>query len=145
MNTPIYCLLSPIYCLLSPDSCLLNSYFAPRKFVLRKSSMKVRLTSSQKIKVSGSADIYAIMRDVLLRERKIDRSKEHFWIVCLAHNNKLLLIELISFGSATRTVVEPTEVFSFALQKKASQLIMVHYANHSIMQIIMPFFMADVD
>ena len=48
----------------------------------------------------------------------------------MAPNNKLLLIELVSFGSSTATVVEPTEVFSFALQKKASKLIMVHNHPH---------------
>jgi len=96
--------------------------------------MKVRLSPSQKITVSGSADIYKIMQDVLVRERKIDRSKEHFWIVCLAHNSKLVLIELISFGSSRATVVEPTEVFSFALQKKAAQLIMVHNHPHGSTQ-----------
>jgi len=69
-----------------------------------------------------------IMREVLLREGKVDRSKEHFWLLCLNKNNKLLLLELVSFGTVAATIVEPTEVFSFALQKKASKLILVH--NH---------------
>jgi len=90
--------------------------------------MNVRLTDAQKIKVLNANDVYDIMRQVLLRERKIDRNKEHFWIVCLAHNNRILLIELVSLGSVTTTVVEPMEVFSFALQKRAVQIILVH--NH---------------
>jgi DNA repair protein RadC len=90
--------------------------------------MKVRLKVSQKVKLSSAMQVYRVMREVLMRERTIDRSKEHFWIVCLAANNKLLLLELISFGSSRATVVEPTDVFSFALQKKAAQVIMVH--NH---------------
>jgi DNA repair protein RadC len=90
--------------------------------------MKVRLKVSQKVKLSSAVQVYRVMREVLMRERTIDRSKEHFWIVCLAANNKLLLLELISFGSSRATVVEPTDVFSFALQKKAAQVIMVH--NH---------------
>ena len=69
-----------------------------------------------------------IRHNQYLIEKLIDRSKEHFWLVCLAHNNKLLLLELISFGSRTVTVVEPVDVFSFALQKRAAKLIMVH--NH---------------
>jgi len=39
-----------------------------------------------------------------------------------------LMIELISLGSVNMTVVEPMDVFSFALQKRAVRLIMVH--NH---------------
>ena len=90
--------------------------------------MNVRLTKEQKIKVLNADDVYAIMRQVLLREKKIDRNKEHFWIVCLAANNRILMIELISLGTLTATVVEPVDVFSFALQKQAVKLIMVH--NH---------------
>jgi DNA repair protein RadC len=90
--------------------------------------MKVRLTPAQKIKILNADDLYVIMRSILLRERKIDRNKEHFWLVCLANNNRILLIELISFGSVNATTVEPMDVFSFALQKRAVKLIMVH--NH---------------
>jgi len=60
--------------------------------------MKVKLTCAQKIKLANSKQLYKIMRDVLTREATVDRSKEHFWIVCLAQNDKLLLIELVSFG-----------------------------------------------
>lgn len=90
--------------------------------------MNVKLTEAQKIKVLNSKDIYSIMQQVLLREKKIDRDKEHLWVVCLAQNNRILLIELISLGTVNATLVEPMEVFSFALQKRAVQIILVH--NH---------------
>lgn len=90
--------------------------------------MNVRLSQEQKIKVLNSEDLYKVMQQVLLRENKIDRNKEHFWVVCLASNNQILLIELISLGTVNQTLVEPMEVFSFALQKRAVQIIMVH--NH---------------
>ena len=97
-----------------------NSYFAV--------AMNVRLTEEQKIKILNGEDLYRIMQQVLLREKKIDRNKEHFWVVCLAQNNRILMIELISLGTVNKTLVEPMEVFSFALQKRAVKLIMVH--NH---------------
>lgn len=90
--------------------------------------MNVKLTSAQKIQVLNAGDIYGIMQQILLRENKIGRDKEHFWLVCLNSNNRILMIELISLGSTHRTVADPMDVFSFALQKKAVQLIMVH--NH---------------
>lgn len=40
--------------------------------------MNVKLTKTQKIKLTSSADIYKIMQQILLRENKIDRNKEHF-------------------------------------------------------------------
>lgn len=90
--------------------------------------MNVRLTSDQKIKILNSQDLFKVMQQVLLRENKIRRNKEHFWIICLASNNRILLIELISLGTVKNTFVEPMDVFSFALQKRAVKIVMVH--NH---------------
>lgn len=90
--------------------------------------MRVKLSKEQKIQVLNSRDIFPIMQQILLRENKIGRSKEHFWVVCLSNSNRILLIELISLGNAKKSIVDPTEIFSFALQKRAVKLIMVH--NH---------------
>jgi DNA repair protein RadC len=90
--------------------------------------MKVKLTREQRIHVLNSTDVYKVMQDILLRENKIGRSKEHIWVVCLSNSNRILLIELISLGTSKRSVIDPTEVFSFALQKRAVKVIMVH--NH---------------
>jgi DNA repair protein RadC len=90
--------------------------------------MRVKLTKAQRIRVLNSVDVYKVMQHILLRENKIDRSKEHFWVVCLSNSNKILLIELVSLGTMKKSLVDPTEVFSFALQKRAVRLIMVH--NH---------------
>jgi len=91
--------------------------------------MTVKLTPSQKkTKVLKAGDIYEVMQHVLLHETKYDRNKEHFWLACLAQNNSILMIELISLGSVKSTIVEPMDVFSFALQKRAVKIIMIH--NH---------------
>lgn len=90
--------------------------------------MNIPLSDEEKIKILNGDDLYGIMQRVLLREEKIDRNKEHFWIVGLASNNRILFIELISLGSVNATIAEPMEVFSFALQKQAVQIILIH--NH---------------
>jgi DNA repair protein RadC len=90
--------------------------------------MNVKLTPAQKVKLLNSDDMYAVMQRVLLRENKIGRNKEHFWIIGLAQNNRILYIELISLGTITHTLVEPMEVFSIALQKRTVKIILVH--NH---------------
>jgi DNA repair protein RadC len=89
--------------------------------------MKVKITPKE-IKILNSKDLYAVMQKVLLRENKIDRDKEHFWIIGLANNNTILYIELISLGTVKSVPVEPMEVFSIALQKRTVQIMMVH--NH---------------
>jgi DNA repair protein RadC len=90
--------------------------------------MTVRLTKNQKIRILNSQDIATIMQEVLQREKKIDRIKEHLWLVALDPENRIMMIELISLGSNKHTIAEPMEVFSFALQKHAAKIILVH--NH---------------
>jgi len=46
--------------------------------------MEVKLSRRQKITVSGSEDIYLIMRQILRRENKIGQGREHFWMVGLS-------------------------------------------------------------
>jgi len=90
--------------------------------------MNVKLTKAEKIKILNSDDLYGIMQRILLRENKIDRNREHFWVIGLEHNNRILFIELISKGTVKSVLVEPMEVFSLALQKRAASIILCH--NH---------------
>ncbi len=88
--------------------------------------MSVNITDAEHIKLLNSEDIYGIMQKVLLREEKIEPQQEHFWILGLAEDNRLLFIELIGWGTLEATNVEPMEVFSLALQKQAAKIILCH-------------------
>jgi len=90
--------------------------------------MNVRLTKEQKIKILNSADIYKVMQQVLLRENKIRRNQEHFWVVGLNNKNKILFIELIGLGTVNRVGANPPDVFRMAIYKLAVRMILVH--NH---------------
>lgn len=90
--------------------------------------MDIKLTEAEKIKILNSDDLYGIMQKILLRENKIDRDREHFWVIGLANNLRILFIELISLGTVNQTFAEPMEVFSLALQKRAVSIILCY--NH---------------
>ncbi len=90
--------------------------------------MNVRLSKEQKIKVLNSDDVYPIMQHILLRENKIRRNQEHFWVIGLDNKNKVLFVELISLGASNRVTVNPPEVFRMAIYKLAVKMILVH--NH---------------
>jgi DNA repair protein RadC len=90
--------------------------------------MQVKLNELEKIRLLNSDDIYLVMQRILMRENKIERNKERFWIIGLAQNNRILYVELISIGNVRTTLVEPMEVFSIALQKRTVKIILVH--NH---------------
>jgi DNA repair protein RadC len=90
--------------------------------------MDIELTEEEKIKILSSDDIFGIMQKILLREQKIDQDREHFWIIGLANNLRLLFVELIGLGTVNKVLVDPMEVFSFALQKRAVKIMLCH--NH---------------
>jgi DNA repair protein RadC len=96
--------------------------------------MNIHLKKDQRIKVNLPSDLYPVMKAILMRESKTDRGREHFWTVSLDNANRILNIELISMGTATKTLAEPMEVFSIPLQKRAIRLMLVH--NHPSGQLL---------
>ncbi len=90
--------------------------------------MNIKLTDKHKIKVKESDDIFEVMRHILLRDNKIDREKEHFWLICMANNNLIVNIELVSLGSVNAVTVKHMNVFRVAVLKGAVKVILCH--NH---------------
>lgn len=90
--------------------------------------MNVDLSDEEKIRILNGVDLFDVMQKILKRSSKIDQDKEHFWIVGLSTSNEILFIELVSLGTKKSTLVDPMEVFSFALQKRAVEIVLVH--NH---------------
>ena len=96
--------------------------------LVRFDFMNVRLSQEQKIKLLNSNDVYSIMQQVLLRENKIRRNQEHFWVIGLDNQNKILFIELIGLGQVNRVNADPPDVFRMGIYKLAVSMILVH--NH---------------
>jgi DNA repair protein RadC len=90
--------------------------------------MNIRLKRNEKLKILCSDDLYTVMQKILLRETRIDRNREHLWTISLDNAHTILNIELVSMGSVNKLVIEPMEVFSVPLQKRAVTIVLVH--NH---------------
>ncbi len=90
--------------------------------------MNVKLTTTQKIRVANSDDLYKIMQQVLLRENKLRRAQEHFWIIGLDSKHMILFVELLALGQQNRVNINPPEAFRMAIYKLATQAVLVH--NH---------------
>lgn len=90
--------------------------------------MNVKLSAAQKIKVLNSDDIFNVMQQILLRENKIRRQQEFFWVIGLDKHSNILFIELLALGGKNRMNVNPPEAFRVAIYKLAAQTIFVH--NH---------------
>ena len=79
-------------------------------------------------KMSSPEDVAKIFKAILKTESKVDRDKEHFWVVGLKTSNSILYIELATLGLLNQTLVAPREVFRLAIMKGCHSLIAVH--NH---------------
>jgi DNA repair protein RadC len=90
--------------------------------------MSIKLNKAEKIRILNTRDVVPVMQEIRKRENKIDRNKEHLWMVCLDIDNRILMVELINMGSLTHAIADPLPVFSFTLQKEAVKIILVH--NH---------------
>jgi DNA repair protein RadC len=90
--------------------------------------MNVKLSEAQKISILNADDLYKIMQQVLLRENKIRRAQEHFWIVGLNSQNKVLFVELLALGNNNRVNITPPDAFRMAIYKLATKAVFVH--NH---------------
>jgi DNA repair protein RadC len=90
--------------------------------------MTIRLKSSQKKQVTGAEDMFQIMADVLRRQHKIQKRQEHCWVAALGEDETLLNLELVAIGAGNFLNIEATVVYSFALQKGARKIIIIH--NH---------------
>lgn len=96
--------------------------------------MNVRLTKDQKIHIANSEDVYGIMQQILLRENRIGRVQEHFWIIGLDKAHKILFIELLALGNDNRVHIKAPQVFRMAIYKNAPKVILVHNHPSGIMK-----------
>ena len=71
----------------------------------------LKLTKSEKIKIANTDDLHTILAEILKREDKINREKEHFWFIGFNSQNYILCIDTVSLGTVKSTQVMPMNVF----------------------------------
>ena len=81
-----------------------------------------------KVIIESALEIYQIIKSVLKREHKLDREKEHFWVMALNKAHRVLNLELVAFGANNMLKSRPADILAIPLQKQAQKLILIH--NH---------------
>jgi DNA repair protein RadC len=89
--------------------------------------MTIRLKQND-VQVTSPKALWQIMKEVLTREKLIDKRKEHGWVASLDPQHKLLNLELVSMGTANFVHLNPTDVFRVAILKNAAKIVLIH--NH---------------
>jgi DNA repair protein RadC len=81
-----------------------------------------------KIHVQGSEHVAKVLQDLLLLEDTIDQQKEHFYVMHLDTRSRINLVELVSVGTLTSSLVHPRETFRRAMMQGSANIIVAH--NH---------------
>jgi DNA repair protein RadC len=81
-----------------------------------------------KIQVDGAAGVAKVFQDILALEDKIEQEKEHYYVMHLNIRSQVLMVELVTVGTLTSSLVHPRETFRRAVIAGAYSLIIAH--NH---------------
>jgi DNA repair protein RadC len=84
--------------------------------------------TSEDIRITSPADAVRLCREMLHTEDAIDRDKEHFYVVHLNIRSRVTMIEVVSVGTVSSSVVHPRETFRRAIAEGSSSIIIAH--NH---------------
>ena len=91
--------------------------------------MSIKLTAQQKSKpIYTAADVWSIIHPIHMRETKIRRQKEYFWILGIDRERLLKVVELLAIGSDNRVHIKPADAFRMAIYKNTDYVIFIH--NH---------------
>jgi DNA repair protein RadC len=80
------------------------------------------------IHVATAQQVAQVFLNLLLLEDKLDRDKEHFYVMHLDIRSRVKLVELVSLGTLTSSLVHPRETFRRAVMHGSASIIVAH--NH---------------
>ena len=83
---------------------------------------------NSKIKITKAEDVAKVFQDLLKLEDKIDREREHLYVMHLDTRQQIKLVELVVVGIMTEAMVHPRETFRRAVIEGAASIIIAH--NH---------------
>jgi len=96
-----------------------------RKYMYQYKWMKVEESKVESVKVCSSLDIKNEMKK---HYASLTPFQEHFTIICLNRNNKIITYKTLFTGGLHSTIVEAKIAFKLALESNSSAIILVH--NH---------------
>jgi DNA repair protein RadC len=83
---------------------------------------------NSKIKINELKDVAKVFLDLFSLEDKIDQDKEYFYVMHLDIRSRVKMVELVSLGTLTSSLVHPRETFRRAVIAGSASIIVGH--NH---------------
>jgi DNA repair protein RadC len=86
------------------------------------------LTRNSTLAIRNSRDVAAVFQDLLSLEDRIDRDKEHYYVMHVNARQQVHLVELVAIGMLNHAAVYPRETFRRAIVEGSDSIIIAH--NH---------------
>ena len=86
------------------------------------------ILSREKAELRSPEAVSEHIRKILRKLDRLDRNKEHFFLISLNTRSKVKFVELVSIGTVNSGLVHPREVFRRSILRGASSVIICH--NH---------------
>jgi DNA repair protein RadC len=81
-----------------------------------------------KITVHGAEEVAKVFQGILALDDKIEQEKEHYYVMHLNIRSQVMMVELVTVGTLTSSLVHPRETFRRAVIAGAASIIIAH--NH---------------
>ena|SRR5438105_13708511 len=81
-----------------------------------------------KIHIEHTPQVAKVFLELLLLEDEIDREKEHYYVMHLDIRSRIKIVELVSMGTLSASLVHPRETFRQAVMQGSASIIVAH--NH---------------
>jgi DNA repair protein RadC len=81
-----------------------------------------------KIKIENSVQVAKVFQSILYLEDDVNQAKEHFYVMHLDVRSQIKMVELVSLGTLTSSLVHPRETFRRAIMQGSASILVAH--NH---------------
>ena len=81
-----------------------------------------------KIKIKNSNQVAKVFQSILSVEDAVNQAKEHFYVMHLDVRSQIKMVELVSLGTLTSSLVHPRETFRRAIMQGSASILVAH--NH---------------
>jgi DNA repair protein RadC len=86
------------------------------------------ILSREKAELSNPQAVAEHLHKILEKLDRLERNKEHFFLISLNTRNRVKFVELVSIGTVNTTLIHPREVFRRSIIRGAASVIVCH--NH---------------
>jgi DNA repair protein RadC len=80
------------------------------------------------IEIRDARDVAQVFQNLLTLEDRIDKDKEHFYVMHINARQQINLVELVAIGTLNHAEVHPRETFRRAIVEGSYSIIVAH--NH---------------